>query len=193
MKWFTRKPKLEFSEIELSEGAELFIRSTPEHFRLGSFTTFQRGVRLESYPKLDARGIAAAMDSILVSQGAVSGRKIFQTVGHDALLTELLVNRLCELLNSFYLEILNGLNSERALSRRSLELFKDLENKSTKLCKEFIEELNAPSNTPSGAPHARELASLMKLLALSIEVGKQLMVQMGRTADYIDEHLDKHS
>lgn len=188
MKWFSKKPKLEFAEIDLSEKAELFCRSTPEHFRMGSLTTFERGVKQESYPKLDARGIAAAMDSILVSQGAVSGRKIFHIVGKDELLTELLINRLSELIQTFYLEIVNKLSSEKPLSRRSLDLLRDLEKKSTKLCKEFIEELNAPSNTPSGAPHAHELASLMKLLSLSIKVGKELIVQMERTADYIDEN-----
>jgi hypothetical protein len=173
----------------LSDKALLFIHSTPEHFRLGSLVTFDRDIHGESYPKLDARGIAAAMDSIIISQGAVSAQKIFDIVSRDGLMTELFVNRLVENIASLQLEVGTALESETPLSRKSLEQLSELMNGLQSFCGIVLDALKDPINTPSGEVHVTEFVALMKLYKTCIEMRKHLMQQMSRTADYIDSYL----
>jgi hypothetical protein len=187
--WFKKKAKLEFTEVQLSDKALLFIHSTPEHFRLGSLVTFDRDIHGESYPKLDARGIAAAMDSIIISQGAVSAQKIFDIVSRDGLMTELFVNRLVENIASLQLEVGTALESETPLSRKSLEQLSELMNGLQSFCGIVLDALKDPINTPSGEVHVTEFVALMKLYKTCIEMRKHLMQQMSRTADYIDSYL----
>ena len=190
MGWFKKKTKLKFTEVQLSDKALLFIRSTPEHFRLSRLVSFDRDVHRESYPKLDAKGIAEAMDSIIISQGAVSAQKIFDIVSRDGLLTELFVNRLVENVASLHLEVATALQSETPLSRKSLEQLSALLDGSMAFCGIVLEALKNPTDTPSGEVHVTEFVALFKLYRTCIDMQKHLMQQMSRTADYIDSYLE---
>jgi hypothetical protein len=190
MKWFSKGPKLEFSEISLSENAKLFIRSTPEQFRMNRLVSFEREVTGASWPKLDANGISKEIDSIIVSLGAVSGLRIFKVISRDELLVELFVNRLLEIVNGFMIEVGGCLLSDNPLSRKSLETLKDLLSKCEKICEEISSELKDLLNSPSGALHSKEWMMLMLTRKNVVEMSIQLKVQMLRTADYIDAHLE---
>ena len=190
MKWFSKKPKLVFSEISLTENAKLFIRSTPEQFRTSRLVSFEREVTGASWPKLDANGISKEIDSIIVSLGAVSGLRIFKVISQNELLVKLFVNRLLEIVNSFMFEIGRCLISDNPLSRKSLETLNDLRGKCEKISEEISTELKDFLNTPSDAPHLKEWSLLMQTRLNVAEMGNQLQVQMLRTADYIDAHLE---
>ncbi len=193
MRWFSREPKLEFSEISLSENAKLFIRSTPEQFRMVRLVSFERDVTGASWPKLDANGISREIDSALISLGAVSGLKMFKAVSQDELLVELFVNRLLEMVNGFIIEIGQSLLSVKPLSRKSLETLNDLLGKCQKICEEISTELKDFLNSPSEASHLKEWSSLMQCRLKIVEIDNHIKVQMLRTADYIDAHLEGKS